>query len=1053
MADETIFKPVEDKSFPELEESVLEFWRKHHIIERSFAHNSGSEQFNFYEGPPTANGRPGVHHAQARSYKDLFPRFKLMQGFHVPRKGGWDTHGLPVELEVEKKLGLKHKHEIEAYGIEKFNEACRNSVFEYESEWRRFSERIAYWVDLDNAYRTLDSSYIESVWWSLKKLWEKDLLYRDYKVVPYCPRCGTPLSSHEVAQGYAEITDPSVYVRFTLKNAAAIGLENERVSMLVWTTTPWTLPGNAAAALNPDFDYSAFRADGEVLILETSLGRSLLGEEAEIIRSWPGRELEGLDYEPPYRFVTPPKKAWYTVLADYVTKDDGTGIVHQAPAFGAEDMEIARKYDLPLILTVDEDGKLTVGPWQGVFFRDANKEIVRDLRDRGLLFRREDYLHNYPHCWRCKTPLMYYATETWFIKNTAFKDRLLQLNEEINWVPQHIKHGRYGDWLNNLVDWALSRNRYWGTPLPIWTCQECGDQALIGSYSELAERWGKDLPADFDPHRPHVDAITLKCEKCGGEMRRVPYVIDVWYDSGAMPFAQHHYPFDNHDVFERSFPADFISEGIDQTRGWFNSLHQLGTILFDSVAFKNVICHGLMLDESGLKMSKSRGNVVNPWEIIAEFGADALRWYVYVSAPPEANRRFGPNLVRDVVRDYFLTLWNTYKFFVTYANLDRPSLLSPPALSSRPEMDRWLLARLQKLIEEVTARLEDYDPTGSARALRSFVVEELSQWYVRRNRRRFWKNEDELDRESAYATLWQALNTVVHLSAPFTPFFAESLYQNLVRSVAKEAPDSVHLSSWPTSDAAYSDEKLVGWMDAVIHVVGLARSARAKSGVKTRIPLPELLVTAPTTEARAGLSHFAGELADELNVKKVRVISPDEPLLSYRIKPNLPILGRKYGKDLPRVRESLLKADPSEVARRVRANEEIELGEFRLLPSEVIVEALAPEGYFALEKDGYLAALDTRYDDELYLEGLSRELIRKLQQTRKEMDLHVADRIFVTYQATGNFKKALEKHSRRIAEETLALKLEDGAFGGGYETLIEDKDDGSVRFWLRKAQA
>lgn len=1051
MAGDQLFQPVEDVHFPKLEEDVLEFWRTHRIVEKSFTANEGAEQYTFYEGPPTANGRPGVHHAQARSYKDLFPRFKLMQGYYVPRKAGWDTHGLPVELEVEKKLGLKHKREIEAYGIDRFNEACRASVFEYEGEWRKFTERIAFWVDLDHAYRTLDPSYIESVWWSLGELWKKDLLYRDYKVVPYCPRCGTPLSSHEVAQGYAEITDPSVYVRFPLKDPAAAGLRDRKVSLLVWTTTPWTLPGNAAAALNPEFGYAAFLVGDEVLVLEEGLGRKLLGEEAVVLRRWKGSELEGLDYVPPFDYASSDKRAWYTVLAEYVTKEDGTGIVHQAPAFGAEDMEVARRYDLPVLRTVDDEGKLTVGPWKGLFFREANKEIVRDLQKRGLLFKREDYLHNYPHCWRCKTPLMYYATETWFIRNTAYKQRLIELNEQINWVPEHIKHGRYGDWLENLVDWALSRNRYWGTPLPIWVCENCGKEELVSSFDELERRWQRPLPEDFDPHRPHVDAIELTCEDCGGKMKRVPYVIDVWYDSGSMPFAQHHHPFENQEVFARSFPADFISEGIDQTRGWFNSLHQLGTMLFDSIAFKNVICHGLMLDEAGLKMSKSRGNVVDPWEIISEFGADALRWYVYVSAPPEANRRFGPNLVRDVVRDYFLTLWNTYKFFVTYANLDRPNLQDPPPLADRPEMDRWLVARLQELVQQVTERLEAYDPTGSARALRRFVVEELSQWYVRRNRRRFWKNEDAADRESAYATLWQALVTVTYLTAPFTPYLAESLYQNLVRSVQEDAPESVHLARWPRADEATSDEGLVRWMDAVIRVVDLARSARARSGVKTRIPLPELLATAPSIEARAGLEHFAAELADELNVKKVRVVSPDEPLLNYRIKPNLPKLGPKYGRDLPRVRKALAAADPAEVALAVREARPVELEGFTLQPDEVLVEALAPEGYVALEKDGYLAALDTRYDEDLYLEGLARELVRTLQQARKEMDLHVADRIRVGYEASGRFAEALAKHGSWIAGETLAVELVQGPLDGGYEAHLDDPEDGHVRFWIKRA--
>ena len=1049
MPDE-LFKPVAEANFPKLEEAVLEFWRERRIVERSFELNQDAENFNFYEGPPTANGRPGVHHAQARSYKDLFPRFKLMQGYHVPRKAGWDTHGLPVELEVEKKLGLKHKHEIEAYGIDKFNEACRESVFEYESEWRRFTERIAFWVDLDDAYWTLDPKYIESIWWSLGELWDKDLLYRDYKVVPYCPRCGTPLSSHEVAQGYQEIVDPSVYVRFPLREPEKLGLGGEKVSLLVWTTTPWTLPGNAAAALNPAFDYAAFKVGDEVLLLEESLGREILGEDAQIVGRWRGSELEGLAYEPPFEFTKPDKPAWYTVLADYVTKEDGTGIVHQAPAFGAEDMEIARKYDLPVLRTVDEDGLLTVGPWKGVFFRDANKEIVRDLRDRGLLFKREDYLHNYPHCWRCKTPLMYYATETWFIRNTAYKERLLELNEQINWVPEHIKHGRYGDWLKNLVDWALSRNRYWGTPLPIWVCEDCGHEVLVRSYEELGERAGVELGPDFDPHRPAVDELELTCEKCGGAMKRVPYVIDVWYDSGSMPFSQHHYPFENRELFEESFPADFISEGIDQTRGWFNSLHQLGTMLFDSVAFKNVICHGLVLDEQGQKMSKSRGNTIDPWEIISEFGADALRWYMYVSAPPEANRRFGPNLVRDVVRDYFLTLWNTYKFFVTYANLDKPRLNDAPPLSARPEIDRWLLARLQNLIAQVTERLEAYDPTGSARALRRFVVEELSQWYVRRNRRRFWKNDDEADRESAYATLWEALVTVTYLTAPFTPFLAEELYQNLVRRIDESAPESVHFARWPRAREDYQDERLVEWMNAVLEVVDLARAARAKSGVKTRIPLPELLATAPSAEERRGLEHFAAEIADELNVKKLRVISPDEPLLGYRIKPNLPKLGPKYGRELPRLRRELEEADAAAVAAAVREGRNIQLPGFSLEPDEVIVEALAPEGYLALEREGYLAALDTRYDDALYLEGLARELVRHLQQSRKEMDLDVSDRIIVRYQAQGRYAEALDQFGSWIAGETLARELETGSLEGAYETSLGG-EDGEARFFIRKA--
>ncbi|WP_038046019.1 isoleucine--tRNA ligase [Thermus caliditerrae] len=1041
-----MFKEVGEPNFPKLEEEVLAFWKREGVFEKSVENRKGGPRYTVYEGPPTANGMPHVGHAQARSYKDLFPRYKTMRGYYVPRRAGWDTHGLPVELEVEKKLGLKSKREIEAYGIEHFNQACRESVFTYEKEWEAFTERIAYWVDLKNAYATLHPTYVESIWWSLKELFNRDLLYRDHKVVPYCPRCGTPLSSHELSLGYKEITDPSVYVRLPLKEPQRLGLE--KASLLIWTTTPWTLPGNVAAAVHPEFTYAAFQGEGEALILEESLGRKLLGEETPILKTFSGKELEGLPYEPPYPQGV--ERGYFVVLADYVSREDGTGIVHQAPAFGAEDLETGRRYGLPVLKTVDEEGKLLVEPFKGLFFREANRPILKDLRSRGLLFREESYLHSYPHCWRCSTPLMYYATETWFIKNTLFKEELIRENQEINWVPPHIKEGRYGEWLRNLVDWALSRNRYWGTPLPIWVCDACGKEEAIGSIAELRERATHPLPEPFDPHRPHVDRVELRCT-CGGTMRRVPYVIDVWYDSGAMPFASLHYPFENQEEFKEAFPADFIAEGIDQTRGWFNSLHQLGVMLFGSIAFKNVICHGLILDEKGQKMSKSKGNVVDPWDIIREFGADALRWYIYISAPPEADRRFGPNLVRETVRDYFLTLWNVYSFFVTYANLDRPDLRNPPPPEKRPELDRWLLARLQDLIQKVTEALEAYDPTTSARALRDFVVEDLSQWYVRRGRRRYWKNEDPLDREAAYATLYEALVLVATLSAPFTPFLAEVLWQNLVRSVRPEAPLSVHLSDWPEVDPARVDAELVAKMRAVLKVVDLARSARAKSGVKTRTPLPLLLITAPSPLEREGLRHFAPEIAEELNVKEVRVLEPGEQVLSYRVLPNLKLLGKKYGKRVPAIREALQR-EAERVARLVLKSEAVPLeveGETLVLaPEEVLLEAQAPEGYEALEKDGYVAALEVRVTEELRLEGLARDLIRHLQQTRKEMGLKVSDRIRVGYEAEGAYLEALKRHGGWIAEEVLALEFAPGLFPG-HTTLLED-EEGRVRFSVAK---
>ncbi|GAA6733430.1 isoleucine--tRNA ligase [Thermus oshimai] len=1042
-----MFREVGEPDFPKLEEEILAFWKREKIFQKSVEARRGRPRYTVYEGPPTANGLPHVGHAQARSYKDLFPRYKTMRGYYVPRRAGWDTHGLPVELEVEKKLGLKSKREIEAYGIARFNEECRRSVFTYEKEWEAFTERIAYWVDLERAYATLHPTYIESIWWSLKTLFDRGLLYRDHKVVPYCPRCGTPLSSHELALGYKEIHDPSVYVRLPLKDPGALGLG--RASLLIWTTTPWTLPGNVAAAVHPEFTYAAFQVGDEALILEEGLGKALLGEETPILKAFPGRALEGLAYEPPYPQGL--EKGYLVVLADYVSREDGTGIVHQAPAFGAEDLETARAYGLPLLKTVDEEGRLLVEPFQGLFFREANRAILKDLRARGLLFKEEQILHSYPHCWRCSTPLMYYATETWFIKNTAFKEELLKKNQEINWVPPHIKEGRYGEWLRNLVDWALSRNRYWGTPLPIWVCGACGKEEAMGSFAELRARAKGPLPEPFDPHRPHVDEVELECA-CGGTMRRVPYVIDVWYDSGAMPFASIHYPFENGEEFREAFPADFIAEGIDQTRGWFNSLHQLGVMLFGSIAFKNVICHGLILDEKGQKMSKSKGNVVDPWDIIRTFGADALRWYIYISAPPEADRRFGPNLVRETVRDYFLTLWNVYSFFVTYANLDRPNLKERPDPKARPELDRWLLARMQDLVRKVTEALEAYDPTTAARALRDFVVEDLSQWYVRRGRRRYWKNEDALDREAAYATLWEALVLLSKLTAPFTPFLAEVLWQNLVRSVFPEEKESVHLSDWPEVDPALLDEELLLKMRAVLKVVDLARSARAKSGVKTRTPLPLLLATAPTPLEREGLRHFAGEMAEELNVKEVRVLEPGEEILTHRVLPNLPLLGKKYGKRVPGIRAALEKEAERAAALALRGEPiplEVEGETLVLAPEEVILEAQAPEGYLALEKEGYVAALEVRVTEELRLEGLARDLIRHLQQARKEMGLKVSDRIRVAYRAEGPYREALERFKERIAEEVLALHFEAGE-PQGFLTQLED-EEGKVVFGLERA--
>lgn len=1039
------FKPVQgNPNFPALEQDTLAWWQDRRIFERSLEQTSGAQTFTFFEGPPTANGQPGVHHVQARSFKDLFPRFRTMQGFHVPRKAGWDTHGLPVEIGVEKKLGLNSKREVEAYGIDKFNAECRASVFEYEAEWRRFTERMGYWVDLDDAYMTLHKDYIESIWWSVKDLDQKGLLYKGFRVAPYCPKDGTTLSNAEVSEGYKDIQDPSVYVPFALKDPASLALP-DGAAFLVWTTTPWTLPYNVGVAIHPDFEYVAARdKEGRVLILAASLRAEVLGEDAEVMKTFRGTELERVAYAPlfteAYDAEGEGKPVWMSGLDTYVSDSDGTGIVHTAPAFGEDDMRLARNYGFPVIVGVDGEGKHRFGPWAGVFFRDANNEIVRDLRARGLMWKEKNFLHAYPHCWRCGTPLMYYATESWYLNNTRLKQRLIELNQTIDWHPAHIRNGRYGGWLENLIDWNLSRSRYWGTPMPVWESED-GEYRVVGSYAELAELSGRPelTGPDFDPHRPFVDDITF--EDGGKTFRRVPYVMDVWYDSGSMPFAQHHYPFENKEKFENGgFPADFIAEAIDQTRGWFNSLHQIGTMVFDSVAYKSVICSGHILDEKGAKMSKSKGNVVSPWDVFEQYGADAARWYMYVSAPPELSRRFGMNLVGEAFRSYFLTLWNTYSFFVLYANLDRPDLNAAPAPADRPEVDRWLLAKVQALVETVTAALENYDPTGASRALQDFVTEDLSNWYVRRNRRRFWAGDGEVD-TAAYATLHHALKTVTLLTAPFTPFLAETLYQNLVRSVDDSAPESVHLAAWPVVDDALAAPVLVGEMDAVLRVVSLGRAVRGQTGMRQRQPLPKVMLRARSAEQTQALGRFAEQIKEELNVKEVELIDQFTELVSYVLRPNLPLLGKKFGKAVPQVRAALQAADASEIARFVRDGKQFEVtsptGErFELGPDEVLVDAQSPEGFAAQEEAGYLVAFDTTLTRELELEGLARDLVRGVQDARKKAGFEVQDRISLHLNLSGDARAAAEVWQEYLMSETLAETLVFGT-AAGFEAELE----------------
>jgi isoleucyl-tRNA synthetase len=1020
-----MFKPVSSKlDLPSMEEGVLNFWQRESIFKKTLEQRAGAPEYVFYEGPPTANGRPGVHHVLARVFKDMFPRYKIMRGFHVSRRGGWDTHGLPVEIEVEKKHGFVNKHQIEDYGIARFNEECRRSAFEYIRDWGKLTDRIAFWVDLEDAYVTYTNEYIESVWWILKSFWEKDLLYKNYKVVPYCPRCGTPLSDHEVALGYEEAVDPSVFVRMPLADKPG-------TSLLVWTTTPWTLPGNVAVAAHPDVDYvtveHALPEGGtERLILAKPLLEKVFPPgEVQVVETVKGKKLKGLKYHPLFTFLPPSKPAHFVVLGDFVTTEDGTGLVHMAPAFGQEDMQMANENDLPLLMTVLPDGTFVpeVKPWRGMFVKEADPHIIQDLKARGLLLRAESYTHTYPFCWRCHTPLLYYARESWYIRTSKFKDRLVELNNTIHWVPEHIREGRFGNWLSNNVDWALSRERYWGTPLPIWECADCKHRECLGSVRELSERAGRDLSA-LDLHRPHVDEVHWACPKCGGRMSRVLDLIDVWFDSGSMPVAQWHYPFENEDKFKAQFPADYICEAVDQTRGWFYTLHAISTLLFDAVSYKNVICLGLILDGEGQKMSKSVGNIVDPWDVLKVHGADAFRWYLYTATPPGNERRFSSELVGEVVRGFTLTLWNVYSFFVTYANLDNPTLAT--RTWSENVLDRWLLSELHALVREVTAGYEAYDVTGATRPIEGFV-EKLSTWYLRRSRRRFWKSESDSDKQAAYGTLYTALVTLSRLLAPAMPFLADELYQNLVRSVDQFAPESVHLAEWPKFEEALIDESLNREMELVMRLVSLGHSARQRANRKVRQPLAEAAFSLGNATERKAVEAFADLIQDELNVKKVRLLDASTEALSHAIKPLPKQLGQKYGNKYPAIQKAILGADPEQAARTLLAGQALQVAAegqvYEVLPDEVEVRAQAREGFAVAEEGPYVAALVTDLTPALLEEGLAREFVRRVQDLRKSAGLEVADRVKLFVSAPAALRSAIEAHRDYITAETLAVDL------------------------------
>ncbi|MCQ3937081.1 MAG: isoleucine--tRNA ligase [Chloroflexi bacterium] len=1047
-----MFKPVNPKlDVPAMEDAVLKMWKKQDIFAKTVEQRKGGPEYVFYEGPPTANGKPGVHHVLARAFKDMFPRYKIMRGYHVSRRGGWDTHGLPVEIEVEKQLGFTNKQQIEEYGIDRFNELCKKSVFTYIQDWEKLTERIAFWVDLEEAYVTYTNDYIESVWWILKNFWDNDLLFKGYKIVPYCPRCGTPLSDHEVALGYDDATDPSIFVRMPL-------VDKPDTSLLVWTTTPWTLPANVAVAAHPEVDYVTVERDNngtkEKLILARNLVEKIFkDEEVRVLETFKGKKLKGVRYQPLFTFMTVDKPAYYVVLGDFVTTEDGSGLVHQAPAFGAEDMEMAKQYDLPILLTVQPDGTFVpeVKPWRGVFVKDADPQIIKDLDARGLLFRAGTLVHTYPFCWRCHTPLLYYARESWYIRTSAKRDRLVELNKTINWVPDHIKNGRFGNWLENNIDWSLSRERYWGTPLPVWECDDCKHRECIGSVKELSEKAGRDL-SELDLHRPHVDNIHWKCEKCDGKMTRVKDLIDVWFDSGAMPYAQWHYPFENQDKFDAQYPADYICEAVDQTRGWFYSLHAISTLLNDKVSFKNVICLGHIQDAEGRKMSKSLGNIVQPWDVINEHGADALRWYLYTASPPGQERRFSSDLVGEVIRSFTLTLWNVYSFFVTYANLDKPQGLTVTATTN--ELDRWLLSELNVLVRDVTKAYDEYDVTNATRPVEKFV-ENLSTWYVRRSRRRFWKNESSADKQAAYSTLYTALTTVAKLIAPAMPFLAEELYQNLVRSVDETAPESVHLAEWPQVMEEFIDQALNREMELVMKLVSLGHSARQKANRKVRQPLAEAAFSVGNPAERSALMKNVDVIADELNVKKVRLLDASTEAVSHTIKPLPRQLGQKYGNKFPAIQKAILAMDAEEAARTLRSGSPLKVkagGEaFDILAEEVEVKAQAKEGFAVAEDGAYVAALVTDLTPELAAEGLAREIVRRVQDLRKSADLDVADRIELFVEASAGLRSAIEAHAEYIKTETLTVKLSFAAAPANASVVEDEFENEKVKVGLVKS--
>lgn len=1012
-------------NFVEREKETLKFWKDNQIFEKSVQLRQGAPAYTFFDGPPTANGKPHIGHVLTRAMKDIIPRYKTMRGYDVLRKAGWDTHGLPVELEVEKELGLDGKEQIEQYGVIPFIQKCKESVWKYKGEWEVMSDRMGFWADMDNPYITYDNDYIESEWWALKAIYEKGLLYKGHKIVPYCPRCGTALSSHEVAQGYKEVKETSATVRFRVP-------DEENTYFLAWTTTPWTLPSNVSLCVNPDVTYAYVRVDGkETLIMAKDLiGTVLEGHDTEIIKEVVGRELEYKHYEPLFectRKAAGGKDAFYVMVDDYVTTTDGTGIVHNAPAFGEDDYRVCKKYDLPFVQMVDSKGEMCGGtPWDGVFVKKADPMVLKDLDERGLLFAAPRFEHSYPFCWRCDTPLIYYARSSWFIAMTKVKDRLIDYNRRINWIPETIKEGRMGNFLENVIDWGISRERYWGTPLPVWVCDKCGKIHVVGSRKELSELTGCDENVEL--HKPYVDPLTWQCE-CGGTMRREPVVIDCWFDSGSMPFAQWHYPFENKDKFQRRYPANFISEAIDQTRGWFYTLSAIAACLFDSPAFLNCIVLGHVQDKEGRKMSKHIGNVVDPWVLLDNQGADAVRWYFYTSSMPWLPNRFSAEAVSESQRKYMGTFWNTYAFYILYADIDNfdPTRHKLVRENLTP-MDRWILSRLNTLVGHVEAYLDDLKMTEAGREMQDFM-DDLSNWYVRRCRERYWGKDMTADKEAAYMTLYTVLRTMALISAPFTPFMSETMYQNMVRTVDKSAPESIHLCDWPKKDESFIDPELEANMAAVLDIVVLGRSARNAANIKNRQPVASMYV-----QGKALPDMYVSIIADELNVKEVKFVDDASSFISYRVKPQLKTLGPRYGKLLPKINQYLAGEGVGNAVVAAHNRDEsykfdIDGTEISLAAEDVLVSTEENAGFVTVTEHDLSVVLDTNLTPELIEEGFVREIVSKVQTMRKEAGFEVTDHIVLSHHGNSLIEGIFARHGAEIAADTLADSIKLGSAG------------------------